>query len=101
VVFRGRAARRLLFEGAGLDRVRQLHDEGDVDVGGEERTLDLLDDLLDVALGESGLPLELVEAAPEGRTEVVEYHLPEIGGRRGKALFVGGRGIHLGRWIGC
>jgi len=75
VVFRRGAARRLLFERPGFDRVRQLHDEGDVDVGREEGALDLFDDLLNVALRQPSFPLELVEAAPQGASEVVEYHL--------------------------
>jgi hypothetical protein len=56
VVAGGGATGRFFFQRARLDRVRQLHHEGDVDVSGEQRPLDLLDDPLDVVLVEPRLP---------------------------------------------
>jgi len=67
--------RRLLVERPLLDAVREVHHEGDVDVGLQERPLDLLDDLLDVRLGDARLPPEPVQSAPERTAEIVEYHL--------------------------
>jgi len=65
VVAGGRAARWLLLECALLDGVREVHDEADVDVGLEQRALDLLDHVVDVLLGDTGLPAEGVERAPQ------------------------------------
>jgi hypothetical protein len=82
------AARRLLFEGPRFDAVRQTHYEVDIDVGLQQRTLDLLDDRLDVLLVETGLPAEVIERPPEGAPEIIEYHLAGLGVPTAKALFV-------------
>jgi hypothetical protein len=91
VVARARPRWGVLLERPGLDAVRQVHHEADVDVGLQERPLDLLDDLLDVLLGEPGLAAERLHRPPEGAPEVVEYHLAPVGQPAGKG-FVRGDG---------
>src|SRR6056297_1469180 len=84
------AARWLLFEGPRFDAVRQTHYEIDVDIGLQQRALDLLDDRLDVGLVETGLPAEVIERPPKGTSEIIEYHLASLRVPTAKALFVHG-----------
>ena len=88
VVARGRAARRLLVERPFPNVAREVHHQVDVDVGLQQRALDLLHDVLDVLLVEPGFATEVVEGAPERASKVVEYHLLGVATADGKRFSV-------------
>ncbi len=64
------------------DAVADRADDGDVDVGLEQRRPDLLHHLVDVGLGEAALAAEALDDAVESVGEVVEHQAAQATGAR-------------------